>query len=104
MKYIPRIGEILVAPPFMLGIDPLAYHFKSHMFLFTSDLTTLGNIVTQQLNAAYPAVQYTPIAPRVLLGMFRYQRAESAKTPDAGWLAYTEAMIGFVVLRQSPGP
>jgi hypothetical protein len=104
MDYIPRLDELLVAPPFLLGTDLLGYKFETHAFLLQVDHAKLQEVVDQQLNAAFPSgpIHYRvpTYVQRAWLAFVRYERAESQSQPGQGWLAYTEAMIGFLVLRE----
>jgi hypothetical protein len=114
MKYIPRIDELLTAAPYRLGIDNQAFRFECNTFVLDACNNKLNQIVQDQLNAAIPSGKATcdqsgpqdlkyfvpPRIQRVLLSFFRYWRAESEKEPGKGWMAYTEAMIGFYIERQ----
>jgi hypothetical protein len=108
MDYISRVDELLVVPPFLLGTNPLTSKFQSHTFLLQVDHAKLQALIDQQLNAAFPSgpVHYRVPASvqRAWVAFVRYDRAESQPQPGQGWLAYTEAMIGFLVLREPHPP
>jgi hypothetical protein len=102
VKYIPRVDETLVAPPYLLGKLP-QYRFESNVFFLTADHAKLQKLVDEQLNAAVPKgpVHYhvPALVQRVWVAFVRYEYAEAQNQPDRGWLSYSEAMIGFLVAR-----
>jgi len=104
MDYIPHIDELLISPPFLLGSSPPTYRFQSNVFILEADNAQLNALVDQQLNDALPngPVKYRvpKSVERVFVAFFRYDRAESVPQANMGWMAYTEAMMGFLVLRE----
>jgi hypothetical protein len=104
MDYVPRIDELITAPPFLLGSDPPTYKFEASIFLMLASDAALTSLVTKQLNAPFaggPIRYRVPSGQNAFLAFFRYERAESANQADDGWLAYTEAMIGFAAVRET---
>jgi hypothetical protein len=103
MRFIPRVDEVLVAPPYMLGKPP-TYKFCSHVFILDTDNAQLQKLIEVQLNDAVPNGPVSYVVPesvqRVWLAFVHYDRAEAETTAGRGWFAYNEALIGFLVLRK----
>jgi hypothetical protein len=106
MQYIPRIDEILSAPPYRLGAGgkELGGPFEASMFVVPADPNQLQAVLDQQINAAISPsakVRYSvPSSVRsMFIGFYRYGRAESTCEPAKGWMQYSEVMFGFLAMR-----
>lgn len=100
MKFVKRVDELLVAPPYMLGSPP-TYKFRSNVFILDADREKLNAVVKEHLLTP-PGIEY--FVPQSVTGLWiafiSYDRSSSEAQPDQGWLSYHEAMIGFLVVRK----
>jgi len=111
MNFIQRVDEVLLGPPFWLGLpaqqgNPSApkYKFISHVFMLKTETSVLQTLIKEQLNDAFPTGKVKYVVPPKLeylwLAFIRYDRAEAKNYASKGWLAYTEMLIGFLVRRE----
>lgn len=118
MKYIPDVHEVFVAPPYNLGRVDTNHWFEAHHVTLAADHAVLEALVDEQLNAALPNHRANlrttgtshgefeihwfvpPEVQAVDLSFVRYWRSDSRAQPSVGWLAYTEALIQFIVGRR----